>query len=90
MNHLLHLWHRRIAMIDAIDPNALSWPIGGRAKAYQEGLEAAGLTVDPELFVRVPWGPTAGADAMAALLSLRSPPTAVFSITRIGCVCCER
>ena len=25
MNHLLHLGHRRIAMIDAIDPNADEW-----------------------------------------------------------------
>lgn len=79
VNHLLHLGHRRIAMIDAIDPNASEWPIGGRALAYAEGLQAAGIELDPELFVRVPWGPTAGADAMAGLLSLREPPTAVFA-----------
>ncbi len=79
INHLLHLGHRRIAMIDAIDPNALEWPIGGRSLAYTEGLEAAGIVLDPELFVRVPWGPTAGADAMSRLLSLREPPTAVFA-----------
>jgi DNA-binding LacI/PurR family transcriptional regulator len=79
VNHLLHLGHRRIAMIDAIDPNANQWPIGGRSLAYTEALEGAGIAVDPELFVRADWGPIAGADAMSRLLSLRKPPTAVFA-----------
>jgi LacI family transcriptional regulator, repressor for deo operon, udp, cdd, tsx, nupC, and nupG len=79
VNHLLHLGHRRIAMIDAIDPNALEWPIGGRALAYTNGLAEAGLELDPELFVRVAWGASSGAEAMSRLLSLREPPTAVFA-----------
>jgi DNA-binding LacI/PurR family transcriptional regulator len=79
MNHLLHLGHTRIAMIDAIDPHASEWPIDGRALAYTTGLEQAGLEVDPQLFRRVRWGPEPGADAMANLLGLRRPPTAVFT-----------
>lgn len=79
VGHLLNLGHRRIAMIDAIDPNAVEWPVDGRALAYTQSLEAAGIEVDPELFVRVPWGPEAGAQAMAELLSLGRPPTAVFA-----------
>jgi DNA-binding LacI/PurR family transcriptional regulator len=79
MSHLLHLGHRRIAMIDAIDPNAREWPVDGRALAYTEAQEAAGLEVDPALFARVPWGPEPGAEAMADLLGLPRPPTAVFA-----------
>ena len=79
MNHLLHLGHRRIAMIDAIDPNADDWPVDGRSLAYVEALEAAGLPLDPDLFLRVRWGPTAGAEAMGALLALATPPTAVVA-----------
>jgi len=79
VDHLLFLGHRRIAMIDAIDPNETSWPVDGRARAYTEALSEAGVALDEDLFVRVAWGPVAGAEAMARLLSLREPPTAVFT-----------
>jgi DNA-binding LacI/PurR family transcriptional regulator len=79
MHHLLNLGHRRIAMIDTIDPNADEWPVDGRALAYHQSLREAGVTPDPDLFVRVPWGAEPGAQAMASLLSLREPPTAVFA-----------
>lgn len=79
VDHLLYLGHRRIAMIDAIDPHATEWPIDGRALAYTTALGEAGLEVDPDLFLRVPWGPDAGAEAMERLLSLREPPTAVVA-----------
>ena len=79
LSHLLHLGHRRIAMIDAIDPHADVWPIDGRAHAYTQAMEASGHGVDPSIFLRVPWGPEPGADAMAQLLSLAEPPTAVFA-----------
>lgn len=79
MDHLLFLGHRRIAMIDAIDPHEATWPIDGRALAYQRSLEEAGHEVDEELFLRVRWGPAFGAEAMARLLSLREPPTAVLA-----------
>ena len=78
VDHLLYLGHRRIAMIDAIDPHAVEWPVDGRALAYNSGMREAGLT-DEDLFVRVPWGPDPGAEAMSRLLSLREPPTAVFA-----------
>jgi len=79
VNHLIHLGHRRIAMIDAIDPNATQWPIDGRALAYSEALDEAGIDRDPELLRRVPWSAEHGAQAMAALLALRTPPTAVVA-----------
>ncbi len=79
VDHLLYLGHRRIAMIDAIDPNETAWPVGGRALAYTKALEDAGIPLEDELFVRVAWGPEQGARAMERLLSLREPPTAVLA-----------
>lgn len=79
MDHLLMLGHRRIAMIDAIDPNADEWPVELRARAYHDALEEHGIEPAPELFVRVPWGADGGSRGMQELLSLRHPPTAVFA-----------
>lgn len=79
VDHLLYLGHRRIAMIDAIDPYATQWPIDGRALAYTKALADVGIPLDEDLFVRVPWGPSGGATAMERLLSLRHPPTAVLA-----------
>lgn len=79
MDHLLFLGHRRIAMIDAIDPNEDEWPIELRSRAYVRGLERVGMGLEDELFARVPWGPEGGATGMEQLLSLSVPPTAVFA-----------
>jgi DNA-binding LacI/PurR family transcriptional regulator len=79
VNHLVNLGHRRIAMIDAIDPNASHWPVAGRALAFTEAREERDLDPDPELFQRVPWSARHGAEAMAALLALDEPPTAVLA-----------
>ena len=80
VNHLIFLGHRRIAMIAAIDPDQLGWPTRpGRSQAYTSALRDAGIAVDDDLIVTVDWGGTEGADAMAKLLGLREPPTAVFA-----------
>lgn len=79
MDHLLFLGHRRIAMIDAIDPNAAEQPVDGRARAYTAGLARAGIPLDLSLFDRTDWGSDAGAEAMERLLSLPELPTAVLA-----------
>jgi LacI family transcriptional regulator, repressor for deo operon, udp, cdd, tsx, nupC, and nupG len=79
MDHLLFLGHRRIAMLDAIDPNVAEWPIELRSRAYVRALERAGLDLEDELFVRTPWGARGGTTGMEQLLSLTVPPTAVFA-----------
>jgi LacI family repressor for deo operon, udp, cdd, tsx, nupC, and nupG len=80
VNHLIFLGHRRIAMIAAVDPNQLGWPTRpGRSRAYTSALQDAGIAVDDDLIVTVDWGGSEGADAMAQLLGLREPPTAVFA-----------
>jgi LacI family repressor for deo operon, udp, cdd, tsx, nupC, and nupG len=80
VNHLLALGHRRIGMIATTDPRQPGWPASpGRSEAYRQALADAGRPGDPELVVTVEWGGTHGAEAMAELLSLRTPPTAVFA-----------
>lgn len=79
MDHLLFLGHRRIAMLDAIDPNQDEWPIELRSRAYVRALQRAGLELEDDLFVRTPWGPEGGAMGMERLLSLAVPPTAVLA-----------
>jgi LacI family repressor for deo operon, udp, cdd, tsx, nupC, and nupG len=80
VDHLIFLGHRRIGMIATIDPAEPGWPASpGRALAYHAALADAGLPADPDLVVTVAWGGLNGADAMARLLSLREPPTAVYA-----------
>jgi DNA-binding LacI/PurR family transcriptional regulator len=80
MDHLIFLGHRRIAMIAAVDPDEPGWPTRpGRSQAYLSALRDAGIAVDDDLIVTVDWGGAEGADAMARLLGLREPPTAVFA-----------
>jgi LacI family repressor for deo operon, udp, cdd, tsx, nupC, and nupG len=80
VDHLIFLGHRRIAMIATDDPGQPGWPADrGRVRAYHQAHAEAGLPVDPRLIVEMPWGAAAGADAMAQLLGLREPPTAVYA-----------
>ena len=80
VDHLLSLGHRRIAMIEAIDPGAPEWLLEhGRSAGYRDALAAAGIPQEPSLIVRGEWGGELGARGMAQLLSLPQPPTAVFA-----------
>ncbi|GAA4937503.1 LacI family transcriptional regulator [Actinomycetospora succinea] len=71
MDHLLHLGHRRIGLI-AVDDDA-------RASAWRTALADAGIEPEDELATTVAWGGEGGAEGMARLLGLRTPPTAVFA-----------
>lgn len=78
VDHLIGLGHRRIAMIEAIDPDQPSQP-SGRAAAYHQALAAAGISVDHDLIVTTDWGGGQGAEAMSVLLSRPQLPTAVYA-----------
>ena len=78
MGHLLGLGHKRIAMIEAIDPEQPRQP-SGRSAAYHQALEDAGIETDPSLVVTTDWGGDEGAVAMSKLLSLPELPTAVYA-----------
>ncbi len=80
VDHLVNLGHTRIGMIEATSLDTPDWPLKlGRSEGYHASLRAAGIDPAPELVVTVPWGGENGADAMTRLLSLRTPPTAVFA-----------
>ncbi len=77
VDHLVHLGHRRIGLLASQDPDDRGPDL--RTAAYRDALADAGLDVDDELVVRVPFGGPGGADGMGRLLGLRHPPTAVFA-----------
>lgn len=80
VTHLINLGHRRIAMIEAVDPDQPGWPaLPPRSAAYHDALDRTGIRPEPGLVSTVPWGGEAGADAMAQLLSRPQPPTAVYA-----------
>ena len=78
MGHLLGLGHKRVAMIEAIDPDQPRQP-SGRSRAYHLALADAGIKPDPSLVVTTDWGGEQGAAAMAQLLSASELPTAVYA-----------
>ncbi|TFB96407.1 MULTISPECIES: LacI family DNA-binding transcriptional regulator [unclassified Cryobacterium] len=72
--HLVSLGHTRIALISG--PSSTST---GRSRTggYQRALDLAGIARDPELVRAVPFRGDAGGDAVAGLLALENPPTAL-------------
>ncbi len=78
MDHLLNLGHRRIAMLEAIDPHQPDHP-PGRSAAYHQALRDAAIPVDPRLTVSSNWGGEEGAEAAGRLLSLQHRPTAIYA-----------
>ncbi|KAB8159475.1 MULTISPECIES: LacI family DNA-binding transcriptional regulator [Streptomyces] len=80
VRHLINLGHRRIGMITAApgDPRGFTTPIV-RQHAYRTVLAQAGIAYDPDLEVPGHLSIDEGASAMAQLLSLPEPPTAVFA-----------
>jgi LacI family transcriptional regulator len=54
-----------------------------RRQGYEDALEAAGVSLDPELVVRSTVDPAGGAEGMRRLLELEDPPTAVFAVNNL-------
>jgi DNA-binding LacI/PurR family transcriptional regulator len=78
--HLVDLGHRRIAMIRTSDTDGTTWSSDvRRVRGWRDTLLAAGLDPADELLVTETYGVGAGARAMARLLALPEPPTAVFA-----------
>ncbi|MFF6984461.1 LacI family DNA-binding transcriptional regulator [Streptomyces sp. NPDC008343] len=80
VRHLINLGHERIALIGGRrdDPLHFTAPAERRA-GYREALSAASLPSPPELEVQADFTVRGGERAMASLLSLAEPPTAVFA-----------
>lgn len=80
--HLVNLGHERIAMIGGgvseAEPNRFTTP-ELRRDGYRDALTDAGLPLRPEYEVDGTYTARGGERAMAQLLSLPRPPTAVFA-----------
>ena len=78
MDHLIYLGHRRIGMLEAIDPDQPGL-VSPRSTAYYAALKDAGIPVDATLVEPNDWGGEHGAESMAKLLGLREPPAAIYA-----------
>lgn len=80
VRHLIHLGHERIAFIGGSrdEPLHFTAPVD-RRKGYLQTLNEAGLEVDSSLDIASDFTVSGGDQAMAALLGLTRPPTAVFA-----------
>jgi LacI family transcriptional regulator len=73
--HLLDLGHERIALISG----PLSTSTGrDRVAGFRKAMSEAGVEIDERLVHPIPFRGDAGSDAVSALLSLPSPPTALI------------
>jgi LacI family transcriptional regulator len=76
MEHLLSLGHRRIGHLSA---GTRATSARERGAGYRAALAEAGIPVDEFLIAGDSFQPEEAAAAMAALLELREPPTAIFA-----------
>ena len=83
VTHLLAHGHRSIAYVG----DRLSiWTASQRHAGYIDALAAAGIPVDPTLVRADLRGPDDACAAVAALLELPAPPTAIFAARNTACV----
>ncbi|MDO7835667.1 LacI family DNA-binding transcriptional regulator [Sphingobium sp. HBC34] len=75
-DHLLGLGHRRIGVIT---PPLTHHAALRRVDGFRDGLAAAGLAIDDDLFVQGHFDFASGIEAGEALLALPQPPTAIFA-----------
>lgn len=75
-SHLLGLGHTRIAHLTG-EPNFASVP--ARLAGFRATLVAAGVPVRSEYVVQASYAPDEGLEGALRLLSLSSPPTAIFA-----------
>lgn len=68
--------HQRIAMLCASHEFPV---IKRRYGAFQRAMKDAGLPIPPEYVIEGDWSPESGGRAIASLLALPEPPTAVFA-----------
>lgn len=79
---LIDLGHRRIGLISGLGEDPLNFEVPKRRKAgFDDELRAAGLAHDRDLVVGGNFGIDGGQEAMATLLDLEHPPTAVFAMS---------
>lgn len=75
VEHLIHLGHSRIALYTHNVPDT---DHRDRRAGYLDALAAHGIAPDPSIIVELVASPEGGASAINRLMSLPSPPTAIF------------
>jgi DNA-binding LacI/PurR family transcriptional regulator len=81
-DYLLGLGHRRIAMIHGQHSDSTGSAAPHRRQlGYELALTHAGLVPDPALYVPGYFDITGGYEALARLLAIAEPPTAVFALS---------
>ena len=82
VDHLLQLGHQRIGLIEGMPDDPMRTEVSWRRReGYEQALTRAGIVVDPDLLHTGNFSIEGGQDAMARLLALSKPPTAVFAIS---------
>jgi DNA-binding LacI/PurR family transcriptional regulator len=74
--HLIDLGHRRIAMVTGPPVEDCTQD---RCTGYQNALESAGITYDPDLVIQGDWSATTGHTAVMTLFDSIEIPTAIFA-----------
>jgi LacI family transcriptional regulator len=76
MDYLFQLGHRRIGFISGRFDLQSS---NSRLRGYKDGLEGAGIPIDPELITQGDFTAETGLESAKQLLSLANPPSAIFA-----------
>lgn len=81
-SHLLGLGHRRIGLIEGLPDDELRFAVPSRRRrGFERALADYGLEFDSRLATAGDFSVRGGEKAMARLLSLGEPPTAVFAMS---------
>ncbi|MEM6996024.1 MAG: LacI family DNA-binding transcriptional regulator [Myxococcota bacterium] len=81
-DHLLGLGHESLGLVAGLPEDPLRFAVPNRRReGFETALAAAGLHVDPAAIVSGNFSVEGGAEAMAELLKLPEPPTAVFAMS---------
>ncbi len=79
--HLINLGHTRIGVIAGAPIDAPYTAEHDRYRGYQQAMKGAGVPVDPQLEAYGYFTIAGGEQAMTALLTHKSPPSAVFAMS---------
>jgi LacI family repressor for deo operon, udp, cdd, tsx, nupC, and nupG len=80
--HLIGLGHHRIGVLGGLKHDPMSFDVpAARQRGHEAAMRAAGLTVEPALTTPGNFSIDGGQEAMARLLALHEPPTAVFAMS---------
>jgi DNA-binding LacI/PurR family transcriptional regulator len=82
VEHLVHLGHTRIAFVMNHIPDH---DHEDRLNGYRQAMESSGVTIDPELIVKIGADLSGGKAALNRLLSLPHPPTAIYYADPLAC-----